>query len=93
MARHLPNGGMNVTTFGTGYVGLVSSACLADMGNRVLCFDVDATRIRHLLAGRMPIHEPGLAELVERHVRARRLAFTTSARACAQLQLCQMPRS
>jgi len=70
---------MNVTTFGTGYVGLVSSACLADMGNRVLCFDVDATRIRHLHAGRMPIHEPGLAELVERNVRARRLAFTTSA--------------
>jgi UDPglucose 6-dehydrogenase len=79
VARRLPFGAMNVTTFGTGYVGLVSSACLADMGNRVLCFDIDETRIRHLSAGRIPIHEPGLAELVERNMRAWRLAFTSSA--------------
>ncbi|MBB5204346.1 UDPglucose 6-dehydrogenase [Inhella inkyongensis] len=68
---------MKVTTIGTGYVGLVTGACLAEMGNQVLCLDVDAEKIRVLEAGGMPIHEPGLLEIVRRNVAAGRLAFTT----------------
>jgi UDPglucose 6-dehydrogenase len=64
---------------GTGYVGLVSGACLADLGNDVLCLDVDAAKVEHLRAGGIPIHEPGLAPLVERNARAGRLRFTTDA--------------
>jgi hypothetical protein len=55
---------MKVTVIGTGYVGLVTGACLAEMGNHVVCFDVDERKIRILNAGRIPIHEPGLAQLV-----------------------------
>ena len=68
---------MKVTVVGTGYVGLVSAACLAEMGNHVLCLDVDAAKIALLEAGGMPIHEPGLDHMVARNVAAGRLGFTT----------------
>ena len=68
---------MKVTVVGTGYVGLVSGACLADMGNDVLCLDVDAKKISTLEAGGIPIYEPGLEEIVRRNVAAGRLHFTT----------------
>ena len=68
---------MNVTIFGTGYVGLVAGACLADAGNRVLCLDVDAAKVAQLNAGGMPIFEPGLEPIVRRNREAGRLAFTT----------------
>ena len=75
---------MKVTVVGTGYVGLVSGACLAEMGNDVVCMDVDASKIRTLESGAIPIHEPGLEAMVARNVKAGRLHFTTDiARAVA----------
>ena len=68
---------MKVTVIGTGYVGLVSGACLAEVGNDVLCLDVDPERIRILQGGDLPIHEPGLQEVLRRNVAAGRLHFTT----------------
>jgi UDPglucose 6-dehydrogenase len=68
---------MNVTIVGTGYVGLVTGACLADMGNHVLCLDVDAAKVRALGEGRIPIYEPGLEAIVRRNHAAGRLDFTT----------------
>ncbi|MDR0563617.1 MAG: UDP-glucose/GDP-mannose dehydrogenase family protein [Azoarcus sp.] len=68
---------MKLTVIGTGYVGLVSGACLADVGNDVLCLDVDPEKIRILEEGGIPIHEPGLLDIVRRNVQAGRLAFTT----------------
>ena len=62
---------------GTGYVGLVTGACFAEIGNDVLCLDVDARKIGILNAGGVPIHEPGLGEMIARNVAAGRLAFTT----------------
>jgi len=69
---------MKITVIGTGYVGLVSGTCLAEMGNEVLCLDLDANKIRILNDGDIPIHEPGLLEMVRRNVAAGRLRFTTS---------------
>jgi UDPglucose 6-dehydrogenase len=69
---------MNITMIGAGYVGLVSGACLADFGHRVTCVDLDQSKIDALHAGRMPIYEPGLAELVSANVSAGRLHFTNS---------------
>ena len=63
---------MKITVIGTGYVGLVSGACLAEMGNDVLCLDVDPAKIAVLEGGGMPIHEPGLDEVVARNVEAGR---------------------
>jgi UDPglucose 6-dehydrogenase len=75
---------MKVTIIGTGYVGLVTGACLAEMGNHVLCLDLDAEKIRTLESGRLPIHEPGLLEVVRSNVAGGRLQFTTDvARAVA----------
>ena len=68
---------MKVTLIGTGYVGLVTGACLSEMGNHVVCMDLDAEKIRLLNDGGIPIHEPGLKEMVARNVAAGRLQFTT----------------
>ena len=68
---------MKVTVVGTGYVGLVTGACLAEMGNHVLCLDVDERKIRILQDGGLPIHEPGLLDVVRRNVQAKRLEFST----------------
>ncbi|HSI50562.1 MAG TPA: UDP-glucose/GDP-mannose dehydrogenase family protein [Ideonella sp.] len=68
---------MKITVVGTGYVGLVTGACLADMGNHVVCLDVDERKIRVLNEGGIPIHEPGLDVVVKRNVAAGRLQFTT----------------
>src|SRR5438132_2969616 len=70
---------MRVTIFGSGYVGLVTGACLAEAGNHVLCVDVDAKKIERLNGGEIPIHEPGLDVIVARNAKAGRLAFTTDA--------------
>ena len=68
---------MKITVIGTGYVGLVSGTCLADVGNDVLCLDVDAEKIRILQSGKIPIFEPGLEAMVKRNADAGRLRFTT----------------
>jgi UDPglucose 6-dehydrogenase len=68
---------MKVTIFGSGYVGLVSGACLADAGNHVLCVDIDPARIEQLNRGEVPIHEPGLTDLIRHNRDAGRLEFTT----------------
>ncbi len=68
---------MKITVIGTGYVGLVSGACFADVGNDVLCLDVDPAKIQILEEGGIPIYEPGLQEMVKRNVAAGRLHFTT----------------
>ncbi|RIV83062.1 UDP-glucose/GDP-mannose dehydrogenase family protein, partial [Aurantiacibacter zhengii] len=67
---------MRIVMIGTGYVGLVSGACFADFGHEVVCVDKDQSKIDALLAGEIPIFEPGLDELVARNVEAGRLAFT-----------------
>jgi UDPglucose 6-dehydrogenase len=69
---------MKISMIGTGYVGLVTGACLADAGNHVLCLDLDENKIKILNEGGIPIHEPGLLELVRKNVAAGRLRFTTS---------------
>ena len=72
---------MKVTVIGTGYVGLVSGACLADVGNEVLCLDVDAAKVAALSRGEVHIYEPGLEDIVRRNVKAGRLQFTADAKA------------
>jgi UDPglucose 6-dehydrogenase len=67
-----------ISVIGTGYVGLVTGTCLADMGNIVTCIDIDAEKIASLRRGALPIYEPGLKELVDRNIEADRLHFTTS---------------
>jgi UDPglucose 6-dehydrogenase len=70
---------MKVTIFGSGYVGLVSGACLAEAGNHVVCVDVDDIKVEGLNRGEVPIHEPGLEALIRRNRDAGRLEFTTDA--------------
>jgi UDPglucose 6-dehydrogenase len=72
---------MRLTIFGSGYVGLVTGACLADVGNDVMCIDVDVEKVSRLQAGEIPIHEPGLDSLIARNVSASRLSFSTDAEA------------
>ncbi len=70
---------MQVTIFGTGYVGLVTGTCLADVGNDVMCVDIDADKVARLQRGEVPIFEPGLEDLVVANHKAGRLRFTTDA--------------
>lgn len=67
-----------ICVIGTGYVGIITAACFADLGNRVVALDIDEEKIEGLKNGKMPIYEPGLKELVDRNVNAERLSFTTS---------------
>jgi UDPglucose 6-dehydrogenase len=68
---------MKLTVIGTGYVGLVTGVCFADVGNDVLCIDIDESKVQRLLRGEMPIHEPGLDEVAARNVHAGRLHFSS----------------
>ena len=70
---------MKVTIFGTGYVGLVTGACLAEMGNHVVCVDIDAGKVERLKRGEIPIYEPGLEPIVKRNYASGQLDFTTDA--------------
>jgi UDPglucose 6-dehydrogenase len=81
---------MRVTIFGSGYVGLVTGACLADAGNDVLCVDVDPAKIEALKQGLVPIHEPGLDALIKSNIEAERLKFTTSAKEGVDFGLFQL---
>jgi len=74
---------MKITVIGSGYVGLVTGACLSDLGNDVLCLDIDERKIGMLRDGVVPIHEPGLTEMVRRNAKAGRLRFSTDAREAA----------
>ena len=75
---------MNISIIGSGYVGLVTGACFAELGNRVICVDNDQAKIKNLKAGVMPIYEPGLSELVKRNVKQLRLSFTTDIRSAVK---------
>ncbi|MBX2848424.1 MAG: UDP-glucose 6-dehydrogenase, partial [Acidiferrobacterales bacterium] len=68
---------MKISIVGTGYVGLVTGTCFADVGNQVLCVDKDQSKIDMLLSGQIPIYEPGLEKLVKANVAQERLKFTT----------------
>jgi len=72
---------MRLTIFGSGYVGLVTGACMAETGNHVVCVDIDEKKIERLNAGDVPIYEPGLDDLIERNMEAGRLKFTTDVEA------------
>ncbi len=80
---------MKITVIGTGYVGLVSGTCLAEVGNDVLCLDVDPAKIKILEEGGIPIFEPGLQDLVRRNVAAGRLHFTTDVERAARFGVVQ----
>lgn len=81
---------MKITVIGSGYVGLVSGACLADLGNDVLCLDVDPRKIEILNNGGVPIYEPGLDDVIKRNIEAGRLRFTTDVKASVAHGLVQM---
>ncbi|MBW6389614.1 MULTISPECIES: UDP-glucose dehydrogenase family protein [Halomonadaceae] len=80
---------MRITIFGSGYVGLVTGACLADVGHRVMCVDIDEDKVARLNAGEVPIYEPGLEELIRKNKSAGRLEFTTDAAQAVEFGLLQ----
>lgn len=80
---------MNVTVFGSGYVGLVTGVCLAETGNHVYCVDIDDERISTLNRGEVPFYEPGLQEMLSRNLASGRITFTTDARAAVRHGLFQ----
>ncbi|MDJ0751175.1 MAG: UDP-glucose/GDP-mannose dehydrogenase family protein, partial [Woeseiaceae bacterium] len=80
---------MRLTIFGSGYVGLVQGACMAEMGNHVVCYDIDEEKIARLNAGEVPIYEPGLHDYIERNVEAGRLEFTTDVKKAVDYGLFQ----
>ena len=80
---------MKITVFGSGYVGLVTGACLADVGNQVMCMDVDQRKIDQLKQGIIPIYEPGLEEMVKDNMAAGRLHFTTDVKEAVDFGLFQ----
>src|SRR4029450_6830712 len=69
---------MKIVVIGTGYVGLVTGACLADVGTEVICIDVNEQKIKNLQSGILPIYEPGLEDIVQRNFKKGRLHFTTN---------------
>lgn len=75
---------MNISIFGSGYVGLVTAACFAEAGNKVVCVDIDEARIQKLRNGQCPFYEPGVDELLTRNVEAGRLQFTTDAKSAVE---------
>ena len=75
---------MKVSVIGTGYVGLVSGTCFAEIGHQVTCIDIDPKKIEMLRAGESPIYEPGLNDLLERNIKANRLHFSTGYDSCSQ---------
>ncbi|WP_150050550.1 MULTISPECIES: UDP-glucose dehydrogenase family protein [Methylomonas] len=80
---------MRITVFGSGYVGLVTGACLADVGNQVMCMDVDQNKIDKLKQGIIPIYEPGLEEMIKDNMAADRLHFTTDVKEAVDFGLFQ----
>ena len=70
---------MKITIFGTGYVGLVQGACMADLGHDVLCIDIDKDKIKKLNKGEIPFYEPGLSDLITRNAKQGRLQFSLNA--------------
>ena len=68
---------MNITVVGSGYVGLVTATCFAEMGNRVIGVDIDEQKVKKLSSGEVTIYEPGLETLFERNIKAGRISFTT----------------
>ncbi|MDH3511426.1 MAG: UDP-glucose/GDP-mannose dehydrogenase family protein [Gammaproteobacteria bacterium] len=81
---------MRLTIFGSGYVGLVTGACMAEMGNHVVCYDIDEDKIARLNKGEIPIYEPGLEAYIKRNVEAGRLEFTTDVKKAVDHGLFQM---
>jgi UDPglucose 6-dehydrogenase len=75
---------LKITVIGSGYVGLVTGACLADLGNHVFCLDVDQKKIDMLNQGKVPIYEPGLTEMIARNQAANRLIFSTDIKASVE---------
>jgi len=80
---------MQLTIFGSGYVGLVQGACMAETGNQVVCYDIDADKIERLNNGEIPIYEPGLKSYVQRNMEAGRLEFTTDVKKAVEHGLFQ----
>ena len=82
---------MKIVVVGSGYVGLVAGACLAENGNEVVCVDKDPAKIRALQRGKIPIYEPGLEELVRRNRSEKRLVFTTALERGVRLRTGRQP--